>query len=125
MLSGTVAANSVQVSAGSLAVLDDHETAAWVLLAVYLAALFWKASYRGKLPDRHRIPYACYLLLAAALTSYTGLLGGRLVYRHGVGVQAASLAEHRAERVAGDLRVLAEPAYRVGVPVLAERDVDA
>ena len=34
------------------------------------------------------------------------LLGGRLVYNHGVGVRAATLLEHRLERVARDLGVL-------------------
>jgi len=127
MVSGTLAANSVDMPGEAMAALNRHETFAWVLLAVYLAALFWKASYRGRLPAAQRLPFAIYLLLAAGVTAYTGLLGGRLVYTHGVGVDAgaASLLEHRLEGVAGDLRILPKPPHRVRVPVLAVRHVDA
>lgn len=90
ILTGTIAANSVDMPAAAHVVLDGHERAAWILLAVFLAGQFWKASYRGVLPPGQRKGYATYLVLAMALTIYTALLGGRLVYGHGVGVEAVS-----------------------------------
>ena len=52
------------------------------------ALLFWKGWYRGSVPEAQRHYYAMALLLGVLLVSYGALLGGDLVYMHGVGVRA-------------------------------------
>ena len=84
--SGYLAANSIELPQGAAAALADHERQGWILLAVLVLLQFWKAWYRGRLPEAHRKPYALALLIAAALLFYGAFLGGKLVYGLGVGV---------------------------------------
>lgn len=84
--SGYVAANTVLLSPEGQRLLDAHENNAWLVAGVYVAALFWKAWLQGDLPRNQRAFYALFLIAAAGLTAYSALLGGEMVYLHGVGV---------------------------------------
>ncbi len=84
--SGYVAANSVELPAAAVETLNDHERQGWILLAVLVLLQFWKGWYRGRLPQGQRRWFALALWVAVALVLYSALLGGRLVYRFGVGV---------------------------------------
>lgn len=87
LFSGYLAANSVDLTPRAAAVLDVHEAVAWLIAAAFVAALFWKGWCRGEIPARQRRLYALLLLLAVLLTAYGALLGGEMVYLHGVGVR--------------------------------------
>jgi len=86
VVSGFLAANSVTVTAEAHAVLERHESLGLAALGVLLAALLWKAWFRGQLPRSHSAPYALLLLVAVVLVVLGATLGGELVYTHGVGV---------------------------------------
>ncbi len=83
---GYLAANTVDVPSAAMATLGAHERNAWILLALVGAALFWKAWGRGVPAPAARVPYALLLAAIAAWTVWTALLGGEMVYVHGVGV---------------------------------------
>jgi uncharacterized membrane protein len=87
LFSGYLAANSVDLTAQGAEVLGVHETTAWLISAVFVAALFWKGWCRGEIPATQRRFYALLLLAAVLLTGYGALLGGELVYVHAVGVR--------------------------------------
>ena len=87
VLSGYVAANTVDPSPDGRALLDAHERNAWFVLALFTILLFWKGWFRGQLPEGQRVLYAGLLIGAALLTTYSALLGGEMVYLLGVGVR--------------------------------------
>jgi len=87
LFSGYLAANSVDFTPQAARVLDLHETSAWLIAAVFVAALFWKGWCRGEIPASQRPSYALLLLVAVLLTAYGALLGGEMVYVHAVGVR--------------------------------------
>jgi uncharacterized membrane protein len=121
---GYLAANTAPLPDGAEEMLEWHERSGLVLAAAVLAALLWKAWCGGSIPRSQRAAYVALLAVIVTLVVTAAWLGGTLVYGLGVGVDRASAAlEHRAERVAGDLGILAEPSHRVLVPALAERDV--
>jgi len=88
VVSGFLAQNSVAVPADAraAALLVWHERVGLALLAAFSAALLWKGWGGGAIPERQRFWFAAFLLLAVALTALGALLGGAMVYEHGVGV---------------------------------------
>jgi uncharacterized membrane protein len=85
LVSGILAGNTVTLTPEARQALDAHERMGYLLLGVFLAALFWKAWERGRVTAA-RPAYALLLLAGAALAAYVAFLGGSLVYAHGVGV---------------------------------------
>jgi uncharacterized membrane protein len=86
VVAGFLAANSIVPPAGSEETLALHERAGLITSALFTAVLFWKAWYRGSIPERQRVPYALFVLAAVAAVAYASWLGGSLVYEYGVGV---------------------------------------
>jgi uncharacterized membrane protein len=128
LVTGYLAANSVAIPAEARTVFDRHELNGWLVLGVFVLLLFWKAWHRGVVPESQRKPYALLQLVGVGLVVVSAVLGGELVYTHGVGTSKGRLGsvagEDRFQRVACDLGVLAKPPDRVRVPVLTVRDVD-
>jgi uncharacterized membrane protein len=88
LASGYLAANSVVVPEEARGLLWAHERNGWLVLALFGAGVFWKASYRGVLPAGQARAYAVLLLLATLFVLYSAWLGAEMVYGHGVGVSA-------------------------------------
>jgi len=85
---GFLAANVVTLSAEAYETLEAHERNGWFVLAAFAVLVIWKAWNRGEVPERMRIAYALALVAGVALVVWGAVLGGRLVYGHGVGVGA-------------------------------------
>ncbi|HXV77269.1 MAG TPA: DUF2231 domain-containing protein [Candidatus Polarisedimenticolaceae bacterium] len=88
MLTGYLAAYSVSVPPAAERTLAMHELNGWLVLALFVGLLFWKGWYRGSVPTGQRRPYAIVQLAAVGLVVYGAVLGGELVYLHGMGVRA-------------------------------------
>jgi len=86
IVTGYLAANTVELGDAARPVLDAHERNGIFLLGVFVAALFWKGWNRGEIPRTQRPWYAILLLVGVLLAVYSALLGGDLVYNKGVGV---------------------------------------
>jgi len=86
IVTGYIAANTVDFTDPALVVLDAHERNGVILLMLFCGLLFWKGWLRGRPAGRQRVIYAVALLVGVALTIYSALLGGELVYVHGTGV---------------------------------------
>jgi uncharacterized membrane protein len=86
VITGYLAANTAPSADTARAWLDVHERSGWIVVGWFVATQFWKAWHRGHLPRGQRKLYAVLLIAGALLTAYAALLGGRLVYGHGVGV---------------------------------------
>ena len=68
------------------AALDRHERLALLGAGTLLVLVVWKGIGGGRIAPGRRRWYALALILAAALLLWAALLGGRLVYAHGVGI---------------------------------------
>jgi uncharacterized membrane protein len=86
-LSGQLAEEEAVVPRTARALVERHEElgeiAMWLLLAVALVrlALAWRGAFKGLAAWT----YLAIALAAATLVSYQGMLGGELVFRHGIG----------------------------------------
>lgn len=88
IVSGYLAANTLDLGEEGMRVLDAHERNAFVLFGVFLLAHLWKGWVGGRLDRTQGRLYAVLLLAGVLLTAYGALLGGEMVYRLGVGVGA-------------------------------------
>lgn len=85
-VSGFLAINSLTLGPEANAAADIHERIGIAILGLFLVLLMWKGWHRGTIPAAQRTSYAVVLLAGVALVVYGAMLGGRLVYVHGVGV---------------------------------------
>jgi uncharacterized membrane protein len=66
--------------------LDRHERVALLGASALLLVVVWKGIGGGRIALGLRPLYALALILTAGLLLWAALLGGRLVYEHGVGI---------------------------------------
>ncbi len=88
ILTGYLAANTVDLPPSAADLLWAHERNGWLVLGYFFATQFWKAWNRGTLPPGQRRLYAVLLLGGVALVAWSSWLGAEMVYGHGVGVGA-------------------------------------
>ncbi|MCP3978352.1 MAG: DUF2231 domain-containing protein [bacterium] len=86
LATGYLAAANVDAPSAVEPLLDAHERNGLILVAAFLGLQFWKGWNQGRIPAGQRRVYALMLLAGVALAVYGALLGGELVYLHGVGV---------------------------------------
>jgi uncharacterized membrane protein len=87
MISGYLAANTVDVTVEGRWLLDAHERNGWIVLGLLVGTQFWKAWCGGSLGTGQRKLYALLVAAAVGLLLYGAWLGGQMVYVHGVGVR--------------------------------------
>ena len=90
-LAGAISENYIihHVTAASLQILSRHKNFAELSVFTFGVGWLWRTllALRGRLPRGFAaFVYYLVLLIGVALISYTGFLGGSLVYDHGVGV---------------------------------------
>jgi uncharacterized membrane protein len=86
IVSGYLAANTIERVEGARELLAAHERNGLLLLGAVAGCLFWKSWCGGRLPPGHQRPYALLLAGTVLLAVWGAWLGGRMVYAHGVGV---------------------------------------
>ena len=87
MISGYLAANTVDVTNEGRVLLDAHERNGWIVLLLLLGTQFWKAWCGGSLGASWQKLYAALVAAVVLLTLYGAWLGGQMVYVQGVGVR--------------------------------------
>lgn len=88
IVTGFVAANTVDLPARAAGAMELHERMGLALGALFLVALAWKGWARGQIPERQKTAYAMLLAVGVTLVLGTAWMGGRLVYGEGIGVLA-------------------------------------
>jgi len=67
------------------AIMESHETMAWITLGVFAVLTAWRLVRR--VPGRNeRLAFTAIGAIGVGLLVYTARLGGSLVFEHGVGV---------------------------------------
>jgi uncharacterized membrane protein len=85
--SGLLAKGAVDVRGPALESFALHEQLALATGAGVCLLFYWRLTYRGDIPVSHRNLYLLAALITAGLMVSTGLLGGILVFEHGIGVR--------------------------------------
>jgi uncharacterized membrane protein len=80
-------------SAAGEALLNLHQALGYVAAAVWVPVAVWRAISKLALPLRARTLYLAASFAAASVLTAETVLGGALVYRHGVGLSPAARAE--------------------------------
>jgi uncharacterized membrane protein len=80
-------------SAAGEALLHLHSALGIVTMAVWLPVAGWRLVSKHSLPLRARTLYLAAAIAGAAILTFETVLGGALVYRHGVGLSPAARAE--------------------------------
>ena len=80
-------------SAAGEALLHLHEALGYVTAAIWVPIAVWRATSKLALPLRARTYYLAAAFAAASVLAAETVLGGALVYRHGVGLSPAARAE--------------------------------
>ncbi|MGZ6141933.1 MAG: DUF2231 domain-containing protein [Myxococcales bacterium] len=80
-------------SAAGEALLHLHRALGIVLVLAWVPIAAWRAFSKLPLPLRARTLYLAAAFTAAAILTVETILGGTLVYRHGVGLSPAARAE--------------------------------
>ncbi len=80
-------------SAAGEALLRLHEALGYVAAGIWLPVAVWRAASKLALPLRARTLYLAASFAAASVLMAEAVLGGALVYRHGVGLTPAARAE--------------------------------
>ena len=80
-------------SAAGDALLQLHNALGLVMIAVWLPVAGWRLASKLPLPARARTLYLAAAISGAAILTVETVLGGALVYRHGVGLSPAARAE--------------------------------
>lgn len=71
--------------------VEQHETVGYIIAWLYAALLVWKILRRKMMGTSENRTFLGAMLVATALLLYSGLLGGKLVYEHGAGVQGVTI----------------------------------
>jgi uncharacterized membrane protein len=80
-------------SAAGEALLHLHEALGYVAVAIWVPVAGWRGASKLALPLRARTLYLAAAFAAASVLVAETVLGGALVYRHGVGLSPAARAE--------------------------------
>lgn len=80
-------------SAAGEALLHLHEVLGYVATAIWVPVAVWRAASKLALPLRARTLYLAASFAAAGVLTAETILGGALVFRHGVGLSPAARAE--------------------------------
>ncbi len=80
-------------SAAGEALLHLHRALGLVSVAIWVPVAGWRAASKLALPQRLRTFYLAAAITGAAVVTVETVLGGALVYRHGVGLSPSARAE--------------------------------
>lgn len=80
-------------SAAGEALSHLHRALGFVTIAVWLPLAGWRAASKLALPGRARTLYLAAAISGAAILTVETVLGGTMVYRHGVGLSPSARAE--------------------------------
>ena len=100
VVSGLLAEDVVEHSDRAHAVMETHETLAFIVLAIFGLLALWRIVRKGVWSEKEQPVAMTAGVIGVALMLYTARLGGALVFDHGTGISSATMEAIRAERAA-------------------------
>lgn len=103
ILSGLLAEDATPHGAEAHAVMETHETLAFIVLGLFGVLALWRIVRKGVWSEKEQPIALTAGVIGVALLTYAAMLGGRLVFEHGVGIPTPALQAATQERAtAGD-----------------------
>ena len=119
IVAGLVAEDAVEHSEQAHAIMETHETLAFIVLAIFGVLAIWRIVRRGVWSEKEQPVALTAGVIGIAILLYTAMLGGKLTFDHALGVPTVRLPAIAAERAAGhhhDEDDEKAPAQRAGAP---------
>jgi uncharacterized membrane protein len=120
IVAGLMAEDVVQHSEQAHAIMETHETLAFIVLGIFGLLAIWRIARRGVWSDREQPVALTAGVIGVAILLYASALGGKLVFDHGLGIRTERLPAIVTERAAGhhhDDDDEAAPAAKMPMPV--------
>ena len=101
IVAGLLAEDAVEHSEQAHAIMETHETLAFIVLAIFGILAIWRIARRGVWSEKEQPVALTAGVIGVAILLYVAMLGGRLSFDHALGVPTARLGAIAAERAAG------------------------
>jgi uncharacterized membrane protein len=98
IISGLVAEDAVQHSEQAHAIMETHETLAFIVLGIFGILAIWRILRRGVWREKEQPVALTAGVIGIAILVYTAVLGGKLVFDHALGIPSSRLEAIAAER---------------------------
>jgi uncharacterized membrane protein len=119
IIAGLFAEDAVQHSDQAHAIMESHETLAFIVLGIFGVLAVWRIVRRGVWSDREQPIALAAGVIGVAVLVYASSLGGKLMFDHGLGIKTERLPAIAAERAADHQHEETEaaPAAQMLMPV--------
>ena len=101
IVAGLLAEDAVQHSEQAHAIMETHETLAFIVLGIFGVLAVWRIVRRGVWSEREQPVALTAGVIGVAILLYASALGGKLVFDHGLGIPTGRLPAIVTERAAG------------------------
>ena len=101
IVAGLFAQDAVAHSDQAHAIMETHETLAFIVLGIFGVLALWRIVRRGVWSEREQPIALTAGVIGVAILLYTAALGGKLVFDHGLGISTGRLPAIVTERAAG------------------------
>jgi len=100
IVAGLMAEDVVQHSDQAHAIMETHETLAFIVLGIFGLLAMWRIVRRGVWNEKEQPIALTAGVIGVAILLYTASLGGKLVFDHGLGIPTGRLGAIAGERAA-------------------------
>ncbi len=100
IISGLVAEDAVEHSDQAHAVMNTHETLAFIVLGIFGILAIWRILRRGVWREKEQPVAITAAVIGVAILVYTAALGGKLMFDHALGISSTRLEQIPHERTA-------------------------
>jgi uncharacterized membrane protein len=101
IVAGLFAEDAAAHSDQAHAIMETHETLAFIVLGIFGVLALWRIVRRGVWSEREQPIALTAGVIGVAILIYTAALGGKLVFDHGLGIPTGRLPAIVTERAAG------------------------
>jgi uncharacterized membrane protein len=99
IVSGLFAEDAVQHSDQAHAIMETHETLAFIVLAIFGILAIWRILRRGVWREKEQPIALTAGVIGVAILVYAASLGGKLMFDHALGIPSSRLEAIVGERV--------------------------
>ncbi len=98
IVAGLLAEDAVEHSDQAHAIMETHETLAFIVLAIFGVLAVWRIVRRGVWREKEQPVALTAGVIGVGILLYTAMLGGKLTFDHALGVPTARLQQIVTER---------------------------
>jgi uncharacterized membrane protein len=120
IIAGLFAEDAVTHSEQAHAIMETHETLAFIVLGIFGVLAVWRIVRRGVWSEREQPIALTAGVIGVAILMYTASLGGKLMFDHALGIPTERLEQIPAERLGHEHEESEAPAAAVPQPARSD-----